>query len=52
MYIFRVFVKLVALLTKCWLKILIFTVTAKCWRDGCPPPLPIPASHQEVIDAI
>ena len=42
MYIVRVFVKFVALLTKIWLKILIFTVTAKCyWREGfmpTPPP--------------
>ena len=32
------------------LQILIFSVTAKCWREDCfaPPPL----SHQEVIDAI
>ena len=36
MYIVRVFVKFVALLTKIWPKILIFTVTAKCyWREGC-----------------
>ena len=51
MYIFRVFVEFVALLIKIWPKILIFTVRAKCWREGCfaPPP---PPSHQEVIDAI
>ena len=40
MYIFRVFVEFVALLIKIWPKILIFTVRAKCWREGCfaPPP--------------
>ena len=39
MYIVRVFVKFVALLTKIWPKILIFTVTAKCyWREGFMPP--------------
>ena len=50
MYVVRVFVKFVALLTKIWPKILIFTVTAKCWREGfyAPPP----PSHQEVIDVI
>ena len=49
MYIFRVFVEFVALLIKIWPKILIFTVRAKGWREGCFPP---PPSHQEVIDAI
>ena len=54
----RVFVEFVVLLTKIWHTILIFSVAAKCWREGCsegcsegcfcPPPL----SHQEVIDAI
>ena len=50
----KVFVEFVALLTKIWPKLLIFTVTAKCWREGCfcPPPLPLIPSHQEVIDAI
>ena len=43
----RVFVEFVALLTKIWLKILIFTVAAKCWTEGCfaPPPF-IPRSDQ------
>ena len=40
MYIVRVFVQFVALLTKIWPKILIFTVTAKCWREGCYAPSP------------
>ena len=42
MYIFRVFVEFVAPLIKIWPTILIFTVTAKCWREGCfvPPPPP------------
>ena len=50
----RVFVEFVVLLLQFGLQIWIFSVTAKCWREGCsedwfcPPPL----SHQEVIDAI
>ena len=43
MYIVRVFVKFVALLTNIWPKILIFAATAKYWKEGCyaPPPLHI-----------
>ena len=51
MYLFKeyYFIKFVALITKIWPKILIFTITAKCWRKSCfcPPPL-----YQEVINAI
>ena len=38
----RLFVCRTLNLTKVWPKILIFTVTAKCWREGCfcPPPPP------------
>ena len=45
----RVFVEFVALLIKIWPKILIFTVAAKCWREGCFAP---PPPSYEVIDAI
>ena len=42
MYLFKeyYFIKFVALITKIWPKILIFTITAKCWRKSCfcPPP--------------
>ena len=37
----RLFVEFVALLTKIWPKILIFTVIAKCWREGVMPPPPL-----------
>ena len=46
----QIFVEFVTLSTNIWPKILIFTVTAKCWRERAvmlPPP-----SHQEVIDVI
>ena len=48
MYIFRVFVEFVAPLNKIWPTILIFTVTAKCWREGCfvPPPPFTPRSDR------
>ena len=36
----RLFVEFVALSTNTWPKILIFTVTAKCWREGCYVPAP------------
>ena len=42
----RVFVEFVVLLTKIWPTNIYFSVTAKCWREGCsegcfwPPPPP------------
>ena len=50
MYIVRVFVKFVALLTKIWPKILIFTVTAKYWREGCyaPPPFTLKSDRSNL----
>ena len=46
----RVFVEFVVLLTKIWPTNIDFSVTAKCWREGCsegcfwPPPLFTPRS--------
>ena len=55
MYIFEEYLlSLSYFYLKFGIQILIFSDTAKCWREGCsegwfwPPPL----SHQEVIDAI
>ena len=47
---YQIICEFVALLTKIWPKILIFTFTAKCWREGCY--APPPSSHQDVIDVI
>ena len=43
MYIYKDFV---VFLTKTWPKNIHFTVTAKCWREGCFAPPPPPPLHQ------
>ena len=48
----RVSPEFVALLTKIGLKILSFTITAKCWAVERADSPPLPPPHQEVIDAV